>query len=200
MFARMFSWSVLLGLSALASLGFSPLSAAQAASSGWSAYPAQQRYPQFRPWSRADSRSLSIHRQSKARTFVSRAVKQSAVRGASSAPPNRKGQQPVFSSNRAGARKAVPVTRGQELGLRFRPDERESPYGQGVAPQGSVGTEGYASELHSQFRPRQPRRKPTYEELQAESASRTPMQGPAMPYPMMPAPPMPPYLRGWPNW
>lgn len=200
MFARMFSWSVVLGLSALASLGFSPLSAAQAASPGWSAYAAQQRYPQFRPWSRADSRSLSVHRQSQARTFVSRAVKQSTNRRASSAPLNRKGQQPVFSSNRAGARKAVPVTRGQELGLRFRPDERESPYGQGVAPQGNVGTQGYASELHSQFRPRQPRRKPTYEELQAESASRERMPGQAMPYPMLPTPPIPPYPRGWPNW
>lgn len=200
MFARMFSWSVVLGLSALASLGFSPLSAAQAASPGWSAYAAQQRYPQFRPWSRADSRSLSIHRQSQMRTFAPRAATQSAKMRTSSALSNRRGQQPVFSSDRAGARKAVPVTRGQELGLRFRPDERESPYGQAVAPQGNVGTPGYASELHSQFRPRQPRRKPAYEELQAESASRESIRGPAMPYPMMPTPPIPPYPRGWPNW
>lgn len=201
MCARMFSWSVVLGLSALASLVFSPLSAAQAASPGWSAYASQQRYAPFRPWSRADGMSMSVHRQSQSRAFVSRATRQAASRRTTSTFLDRKGQRPAGSSNgRAGARKAVPVTRGQDLGLRFRPDERESPYGQAVTPQGGVGTPDYAPELHSQFRPRQPRRKPTYEELQAESASREQIRGPAMPYPMMPTPPMPLYPRAVPNW
>ena len=132
--------------------------------------------------------------------FPSRTSTQFAHRRQSLLLPHRKGQQPNLSTKRSGARKAVPVTRGQELGLRFRPDERESPYGQSAAPQGNLESEGYASELHSQFRPARPKRKPTYEELQAGSASAQPMLRPMMPYPVMPTPPLPAYGRSWPGW
>ena len=40
---------------------------------------------------------------------------------------------------------------------------------------------------------------PTYEELQAGYAS-PPQMVPAMPYPMMPTPPLPGYGRAWPIW
>ena len=200
MFARLFSWGLVLGLSALTSLGVSPLSAAQAAYPGWSVYAAPQKYPQFRPWSRATSRSMTAHRQPQVRAFAPRAAKQSTNRRSSVAPAGRRGQQPVFSGGRTGARKAVPITRGQELGLRFRPDERASPYGQPVAPQGDVGSDRYDAELHSQFRPTQPRRKRTYEELQAAEIPNPPVPGHATPYPMVPAPPLPTYPRAWPNW
>jgi len=115
--ARMLSLSVLLGLSALAALGISSLSAAQAAYPGWSAYAAQSKNTQFRPWSRADARSQSVHRQSQMRAYSPRATTQSANRRSWVVSPNQRRHQPVFSANRAGARKAVPVTRGQELGL-----------------------------------------------------------------------------------
>jgi len=201
LFARMLSWSVVLGLVALASLGVSSLSAAQAAYPGWSGYASHQSNPQFRPWSRADSKSLSVHRQSQMRSFSSRASAPSMKRRPWAAPLNRKGQQPVFLGSRAGARKAVPITRGQELGLRFRPDERESPYGRGsAAPQGNAGSGGYAPELHSQFRPLRPQRRPTYEELQAGSGSAQSVPMQALPYPMMPAPSLPSHRRAWPSW
>jgi len=100
---------------------------------------------------------------------------------------------------RAGARKAVPVTRGQELGLRFRPDERESPYGPMMVPPGAAET--YSPELQSQFRPAPKRRKPTYEELQAEeSRAPQPPLTPIMPPPMIVPPPMPGFGAGWPDW
>ena len=109
----------------------------------------------------------------------------------------------MIFDRRAGARKAVPITRGQELGLRFRPDERASPYTQpGVAAPRSTSPYGSAqSELQSQFRPLKPRRKPTYEELQAETAPARPrMPAPVMPYPALPAPMPPGYGGGWPAW
>jgi hypothetical protein len=93
---------------------------------------------------------------------------------------------------RAGSRKAVPVTRGQELGLRFRPDENASPYAQpGFAPS-DTGRPG-SDALQSQFRPIPKRRKPTYEELQSEMAP-PPQPGvaPMMPYPLG-VPPLPGY-------
>lgn len=94
---------------------------------------------------------------------------------------------------RVGARKAEPVTRGQELGLRFRPDDRDSTQGQlvlpstGLAPGGGMG-----SQDQTPFRPVQPRRKPTYEELQADTGTALPPQ-PMMAYPPLSAPPLPVY-------
>lgn len=199
MFARMFSMGVALGLAALVSLGISPLSAAQAAHPGWSGYAAQQKSPQFRPWSRADSKSFSVQRRSQARAPATGTMWGAERRRPPAMPSHRKGQQPVFLGGRAGARKAVPITRGQDLGLRFRPDERDSAYGpSGAAPTGGTA-DAFPAELHSQFRPTPPKRKPTYEELQAGSASQ-PQMAPPMPYPMMPTPPLPGYPGAWPSW
>ena len=97
----------------------------------------------------------------------------------------------------------MPITRGQDLGLRFRPDERETPYAQTPAPYDAGAATGYPSELHSQFRPLKQRRKPTYEELQAEQQPPQPVARPAMPYPVMPVPPIPTlpgYGPYWPRW
>lgn len=199
MFARMYSMGLLLGLAALASLGISPMSAAQAAFPYWSGYASPQKNPQFRPWSRVDSKSLSVHRQSQSRASVPRATSGGERRRPPARPSHRKGQQPIFSVPRAGARKAVPITRGQNLGLRFRPDERDSSYGQSATPPNAGGYDAFSSELHSQFRPTQPKRKRTYEEMQAGDASSL-RSVPAMPYPMMPTPPMPGYHRSWPSW
>jgi hypothetical protein len=94
-------------------------------------------------------------------------------------------------SARAGWRKASPITRGQDLGLRFRPDERAPAYG------GVIGPGGGQVEPREQanFRPVAPRKKPTYEELQAReqaSVPRRPMPS-AAPYPGLP-PYLPPRL------
>jgi hypothetical protein len=102
----------------------------------------------------------------------------------------------LVPDGRAGARKAVPVTRGQELGLRFRPDERASPYGQTTFPP-SGADPGLSPELQSQFRPTPKRRKPSYEEMQAESLPPQPFAAPVMPYPALP-PPIAPY-GFWPD-
>ncbi|MCB1774562.1 MAG: hypothetical protein KDI88_13175 [Gammaproteobacteria bacterium] len=96
----------------------------------------------------------------------------------------------VLEVPRAGARKAVPVTRGQELGLRFRPDERDPIAGQGTS--GQIGQEAvgrFTTPGDSAFRPLPRERRRTYEDIQAESqAGEIPMV-PAMPYPMLPLPP-----------
>lgn len=197
--ARTFSWGLLLGLSILASLCVSPLSAAQAAYPSWFSYAAQPKKPLFRPWTRADSRDLTSRRQN--RKGVHMAPDASAM-GRRSHPNKwpRQNVQQTFSTDRAGARKAVPITRGQELGLRFRPDERASPYDRSGLPADGVKSAEDFADLHSQFRPARSRRKPTYEELQADNLREQSMPGPAMPYPTMPIPPAPLYRRAWPAW
>ena len=193
LFARTFSWGLLLGLSALVSLCVSPLSAAQAAYPTWLSYAAQPKKPVFRPWNRADSRYPTSRSQNR--------------KGVHAAPRQpylnrwpRQSVQQTFSPHRAGARKAVPITRGQELGLRFRPDERASPYDRSGFPADGMAPAQDSAELHSQFRPAPRKRKPTYEELQADNLREQTMPGPVMPYPTMPIPPGPPYRGAWPAW
>lgn len=111
----------------------------------------------------------------------------SSFRSASRAP---------VQAPRASARKAVPVTRGQDLGLRFRPDENDSPYGQVIVPDAAGG--GFTQpDGQSAFRPIAPKRKPTYEELQEAERASVPMPGPfgvppATPFPVLPMPPLGP--------
>ena len=93
-------------------------------------------------------------------------------------------QRALMSLERAGARKVVPITRGQELGFKFRPDDRASSQGQaGVSP----GYSNFGGEPQSQFRPVEPRRRPTYEELYVPPPSQPVMGNPVMSYPPIPA-------------
>ena len=197
--ARTFSWALALGLSVLASLCVSPLSAAQAAYPSWYSYAAQSKKPMFRPWTREDGRNLTPRSQNRMGVYRAPAGRAMDRRPHSNGWPRHNVQQ-TFSPHRAGARKAVPITRGQELGLRFRPDERASPYDQSHLPADAMKPSGDLLELHSQFRPAPQRRKPSYEELQAESLREPPVPGPAMPYPALPIPPAPVYRRAWPAW
>ncbi|MCB1800377.1 MAG: hypothetical protein KDI82_01690 [Gammaproteobacteria bacterium] len=152
--------------------------AAQAAGAG--AYVATER-SQFRPWSyqpdSATARSRTAGSPSKPR--VSATVRASS-------------REMDLFTDRAGARKAIPVTRGKELGLQFRPDDSAGPYGQSAVPAVPPGVE----QDQSQFRPLQPRRKPTYEELemQADSQFQGPVLQPVLPYPPMPT--LPPRYPG----
>lgn len=197
---RSFSLGAVLVLSALAAIGLSSMSAVQAAYPGWSSHAGQQRNPQFRPWSRTDARPAAMQRRVQMRAPATRRSDQTSRRATSLSTGHQWRQQPDFGGQRAGARKAVPITRGQELGLRFRPDERASPYGQSVLPQGDGASAVQSEQLQSQFRPTRPKRKPTYEELEAERAAVQPQQiGPAMPYPMLPQP-LPMYPGRAPLW
>ena len=198
MLARTVSWGVVLGLSVLVSLCVSPLSAAQAAYPSWISYASQAKKPLFRPWSRADTAAWSDRRPVRKSPGAARVGTVSGRR----MPPTRWDQrsgQAVFAPGRTGARKAVPVTRGQELGLRFRPDERESPYDRGAVGTVPGNENARLQELHSQFRPARPKRKPSYEELQAGEGAGQQMLGPMGPYPGMP-PPIPGYGAAWPRW
>lgn len=103
---------------------------------------------------------------------------------------------PLGAPLRAGARKATPVTRGQDLGFKFRPDERALPYGPVISPSGADPR----FDEQADFRPVKPRRRPTYEELQAREDAGQTMSPPALPYPMLPpltAPIYPGYPPGW---
>jgi hypothetical protein len=184
---------LLLALTALLVFALSGGSAVQAANAEQSGGWLGARQPQFRPLGHSGYESGRVrHRQ------------EASSRRAAGQGPNgvaRSGEAPLFLQERAGARKAVPVTRGQDLGLRFRPDERASPYGQAGVPDGQRGPIAAEPDLQSQFRPTQPRRKRTYEELQAEQApDRLPPVGPMMPYPALPAPPLSPLGTPLPVW
>ena len=112
--------------------------------------------------------------------------------GFGTSPARRAGQE-LFDGSRAGARKAVPVTRGQELGFRFRPDERDPIAGQtypGRAERGAGGR--FTSPDNSQFRPLPKARRRTYEDIQAESRAAQPPLPPSTPFPTLPMPPVGP--------
>ena len=115
-----------------------------------------------------------------------------------SASADRRAWLPEITGGRSGARKAVPVQRGQELGLRFRPEDHDTLYGQ--YPPAGVGG-GTTDEAQRQFRPIAPRRKPTYEELEAQRRADALEPPPAsMGYPILQPPMMPPATGPWPRW
>lgn len=204
MVARLLYLAMVLGLSNLGSLGLPAISVAQAATGGY-VLTAPVKRPLFRPWSYSHEQSDGTVPRAGSPGFrgAARLGEAPGRRAAPGSTSRRAMDAMIFDRRaRAGSRKAVPVTRGQELGLRFRPDERASPYTQpGSAWPSSTPPSGSAqSELQSQFRPTRPRRKPTYEELQAETAPARPlMPAPVMPYPALPAPP-PGFGGGWPAW
>jgi|GEM_PF-3196987 len=193
---RMFSLGLVLGFVAPAVLVLLPISAAAAAFHGDSMHHRQQflvHEPGFRLTATgADSVARMAGAVSRAAGRVDGRRPFAAVQ--------RNGSDGPFASPRSGARKAVPITRGQDLGLRFRPDERDSNDGYVVAPQGGVTTQPFQSDEHTQFRPAPAKRKRTYEELQAETAAPQSPIPPPLPYPMMPAPPMPAYQPYFPHW
>ena len=201
MVARLLSLGIVLGLSCLAALALSPWSGVQGAQApSLGLFGQVERAPRHLTL-------LGGFRQSSApiwRPRVSAPPLNGAAKRASPTPTGerlRRGRgAPMIAAERAGSRKAVPVTRGQELGLRFRPDDNASPYSQpGFAPTDSVQPGSAA--LQSQFRPIPKRRKPTYEELQSE-VTPAPPQGlaPIMPYPMLGTPPLPGYGAYPPSW
>ena len=106
------------------------------------------------------------------------------------APSSRSGGAGLIREARAGARMAVPIVRGGGHGLRFRPDERADAHGR-PASSHAQNSGALDSDLHSNFRPIRPSRRPTYEELHA--APRPVQPVPVVPYPMMPVPPVPAY-------
>ena len=172
MVARLLCIGLGLGLLAQVGLAFSPLSAAHAGP----AFTARQaRPPTFRPLVRGEP---SQHGYAPAwRPRYQKASRTGARRPLFS----RDTAAPLIATPRAGVRKAEPATRGQELGLRFRPDERESPYyGQSGPPPDARGDRAFSSESQSDFRPIPRRRKRTYEDLQSELS-----------------PPIPPPATGW---
>jgi len=199
--ARLLSLGILLGLSCLAALAFSPWSGAQGAQAPSSGLSGQVERAPRRP-----ALSSGFHRSSPP-IWRPRAVApplHTAATPASRTPSGermrRRQGAPMIAAERAGSRKAVPVARGQELGLRFRPDDNASPYSQpGFAPT-DTGQPG-SDALQSQFRPIPKRRKRTYEEMQSGMTS-APPQGlaPIMPYPMPGAPPLPGYGTYPPTW
>lgn len=195
----MISLGVALGLSTLASLALSPLSAAQAAYTGWSPYAAPSKRPQFRPMRRVVNRATPVARwrphgqaSSARQVFVPAATR----RAAAVINNDRRMATPrAFAAERTTPRKAPPVNRGQELGLRFRPDHRRSRFDQSGGPD-DAAPDAYQRGLHAQFRPATTRPKRTYEQLQAQRAgSRNAAAGRFAPMARLPG--YPRYWRGW---
>lgn len=193
MVARRLYMSLVLAFWALVLVCLLAASVVQAAQAGGLFLSQTSRQPQFRPLGHAGPEPAeNRQRQGLSGAHLGRQGGPTAAAGS--------GRQALFSQERAGARKAVPVTRGQDLGLRFRPDERASPYGQVEIPAMRSGSSVGVPDLQSQFRPTEPRRKRTYEQLQAESAAeQQPPIGPAPPYPGLPLP-LPGYPPPVPVW
>lgn len=151
--------------------------------------------PTSAPPSRAEFRPVPGHGR---QAPVDSRRRRAAANTAFTAP--RQAERPLFG--RVGGRKAVPVTRGQELGLRFRPDERDPAYGVTGAGQPFPEATGNTADDATAFRPVPRKGRPTYEELQAETRREgadpyaNPLPRPVMPYP----PVMPPPGAGWPVW
>lgn len=201
MVARLLSLGILLGLSCLAALALAPWPGAQGAQAPSSGLFGQvERAPRHTALRSGFRQSSPLRWRPRASVPPLRAAATPASRTPSGERMRRRQGVPLIAAERAGSRKAVPVTRGQELGLRFRPDDNASPYAQpGFAPT-DAGQPG-SDALQSQFRPIPKRRKPTYEELQSEMAP-VPPRGvaPIMPYPMLGAPPLRGYGTYPPTW
>lgn len=196
MAVRVFALGIMLGFVAPVVLALLPVSAAGAAFPAVSTHYRQQplvyetglRFPATGAHTvtgKAESTSRMSGHADDRRPFV--AAKRNSGNG-------------LFATPRSGARKAVPITRGQDLGLRFRPDERESANGYVMTPQGGITNNPFQSDEQTQFRPTPAKRKRTYEEMQAETEAPQSLMPPPLPYPMMPAPPMPPYQQYFPHW
>lgn len=98
-------------------------------------------------------------------------------------------------------RKAVAISRGQDLGSKFRPDERLGSGGYEVLMPSTGEVVSPEPDLQSRFRPIEKRRK-RYEETEAgrESQRQLQLPPPLMPYPALPMPASPYNPGFWPNW
>jgi hypothetical protein len=143
----------------------------------------------FRPLGRADEMSTAPHRAAPSQLQSRRA-----------AAANWGARLPDITSARTGTRKAVPITRGQELGLRFRPDERDPLQGR-VPPSAPVpGALGAPADSPA-FRPLERRARPTYEALENERRATESRPAPPLAYPgLVPPPTLPPPRGAMPIW
>lgn len=158
---------------------------ANAAAAQRTATAGTQARAEFRPLARGDDRALYSPR----RPLAGAERRANAI--------DRRAWLPEITDGRSGARKAVPVQRGQELGLRFRPDDRDTLYDQ-YPPTGVTG--GPADEAQQQFRPIAPKRRPTYEELEAQRRADAAAPPSQMGSPLLQPPMLPPATGPWPRW
>ena len=199
--ARLLYLAAVLSIVNLVSLALISLTAAQAASGSGMVFASPAKRALFRPWHEIQGAGPnSADRLVPHNTASRRDVASPRRSGAGMAGQRRDQSARVFDS-RSGIRKAVPVTRGQELGLRFRPDDRASPYTQPDAWSGTASSPpGSAAALQSQFRPLPARRKPTYEEMQERFGEPASPQVPRLPYPPLSAPATPFVSPMMPPW
>lgn len=189
--ARMLAMVVVIGLANLASLGFSPLSAAQAAYPAWSAYATPAKRPQFRPTQRGERQTPAARWRPESAANQRRTQFAAETRRPYS-PFTMQRTRSMTTAGTSNSRYTAPQLAFQRPDLRFRPDRRQAPAEQRGARDDAVAD---AWPPTAQFRPAEKRRRQTYEQMQY--ASRSPMPMPA-------APPMayatPPYGRFWPAW
>lgn len=183
-----------LGLSTLAALGFTSLSAAHA---GWGGYTNQAKSPQFRPWSRTQQQPAGRWRPQHIR-YTRPVINAGGTRRPFTASPGIRTHTPLFAGEGRNVRKAVAVTRAQDLGVRFRPEGRQPAYAWNQQ-NGDGNADRYQVRLHSQFRPTRAGRKATYEEIQYARGSRQRSYSPGMSY-LVPAPPTYGSVGNWGTW
>ena len=185
---RRVSLVMMLGAAVMVSLAHDSAFTANAATPIFVGESAPGKRAVFRPLTQTEHRDVESAQQLAPRSSSEPHRRSAGVW----APSSKSGGVGLIREERAGARMAVPIVRGGELGLKFRPDGRADSDGDGQPASSHAQNSGALdSELHSNFRPIQPSRRPTYEELHAAPQPLQPM--PVVPYPMMPLPPMPVY-------
>lgn len=177
---------MVLGVAVMVSLAHDSAFTANAATPIFVGESAPGKRAVFRPLTQTEHRDVESAQQRALRSSSEPHRRSAGVW----APSSRSGGAGLIREERTGARMAVPIVRGGELGLKFRPDERADSQGQPTSSH-AQNPGILDSDLHSNFRPIRPSRKPTYEELYVAPQSLQPV--PAAPYPMMPVPPMPAY-------
>lgn len=200
MVARMLSMGVAIGLANLVSMGFAPLSVAQAASPTWSAYAAPVKRPQFRPWQRSERPAPKARWRPTIAVGQNRAMvveKRRPAPGGAWVQSSRSLDTPgLRSEGRYASQRLLPPSPG----TRFRPESQQAGTGGSDAPQ-HLPVDTRRSALQAQFRPAERKRKQTYEQMHAAEGSQNhPFMAPLVAYgmPRLATPPIyGGYWRGW---
>jgi hypothetical protein len=161
-FARILVAGSLVSVCSLLVLGMTPSVAQASGYAGWSGYTSQVKRPQFRPWQpRGDSRITEQRWRPPAR---------SSYQGTTSryVSANRQAPPLLVTESRYSAPVSRAFARPASVGVRFRPNSRGAQ--RGGLPTGEAAQQVLPDPaLHAQFRPKPTNKRPTYEQMQANS-------------------------------
>jgi hypothetical protein len=196
--ARMLSLGVALGWSVVAAVGLSPWSAGHAASPVGSAYANHPRRPHFRPWYRVRPQA-PVGQWRPQPTASVRALAPARVSRARVGPQRPTAANALLAVGHEGHRKAKPIARGQGMGVKFRPAARATA-GEPLLTRRNGDANRQQVRLHAPFRPARAKRRPTYEQLQAQTTTYRRRAGAGVSYASSAVPLRTAHLGYWSVW